>query len=225
MKLASSLAPARAERSGMELRAEKIAFANQCREFATVVGRREGPRPGWRGETVHEIHVVIVGQALRQGRFLPDVQLVPAHVRDGIALARRQPGHACWNDAETRSWRLPRCRRTAAACRGRSRAPVASMCGMTSARPKCRKRAMASPAAPTPGRMTRCARAQFVGVGRYVATRRPADRAQSAATQCWRRHLQRSRRHSWTRLTARPCCSAVRCLRCARPGAARGPSP
>ena len=102
--------------------------------------------------------------------------------------------------------------------------------GCVSVRQRCRpdpaprSRAIASPAAPTPGRITRAASSQLGGVGGQARVRRRGARTRSAPRRCSRRRVDDGdRRHA--RLTARPWCSAAPCPRGAPPGAARGRRP
>ena len=139
---------------------------------------------------VHEVDVVVLGDVLEQRIRAQRGELVPAHVRHRAARASAQAPHGVRHHAEAIRRRLLRSARTAAACRGRCRARVASASGSTSRRPGRAQARMASPAAPTPGRITCVAlRARRFG---SVVTRVPrrAARARSGARRGWRRRCR-----------------------------------
>ena len=85
----------------MELSAEKISPLHAGAEGEPIVAARD--RGGVWGSrvAVHEVGVVILLQALEQGRGAIDLERVPSHVRNRMLRVARQACRTARNDAET----------------------------------------------------------------------------------------------------------------------------
>ncbi len=212
---------ARAGRAlGMELRAVEVRMTDDGRELAAVVGDGLRPRADRRGVAVHEIDVGVVVRD-RASAVNPPAARTWFQPMCGTGKPWRSGNRV------TRAGRMPRHSVSPSSLPANSSCMPRQMpstgwvsVGMTAARPSECSRSMASAAAPTPGRITRRCATQLIRVGRQLRrntepVEREAQRGDVGAAVGDDRDVGH--------LKGRPCCSAVRCLRSAAPGAARGP--
>ena len=138
----------------MELHAAEIAppRARRCTAAAVVAPWRACRGPTRRRVAVHEIDVVARRpKPASSGSVRSAVQRVPAHVRHRQVAGRREARAPRRRRRRGMRCRPPRSGDRAAACRGRCRAPAACSSRIAASSPWPRSRAIASPAAPTPG--------------------------------------------------------------------------
>ncbi len=177
----------------VELRAVEIAAADDRRERRRRSRRRRRCRAERQRVAVHEIGVVAVAECRRSsgccaGSTLTSFQpMCGTGRRRSAANAARVSGQ----DAEAARVAFLAVPRTAAACRGRCRAPAASARDQRAPARARRRRAMASAAAPTPGRITWLARLWMPrGIRGQLGAPSRAARARTAARRCWRRRCR-----------------------------------
>ena len=189
---AASCAPTRPERSGWNCTPWKLPRCTTAVKAAAVVGaghacaRRPAPRSCARSRRSRPRRMPSSSGIARSGS-----ELVPAHVRHRQAGARRagaRPRRA--RRPRSGGVALLRAIRTAAACPGRCRAAAASAPAARSRGRCARRRAMASCAAPTPGRITWLAPPMLARIVDQARAHAEPLQRELAAKRCWRRRCR-----------------------------------